>query len=65
VVRRVTLSIMIHPDSDLRFVSPDIGWGVAQPHGDILGERTEIEAALRDPSLLRIIQHHFPSLTPK
>jgi len=37
---------------------------VAQPPWDILSERTEIEAALRDPSLVRPIQHHFPSSTP-
>ena len=38
---------------------------VAQPLWDILFERDEIEAALRDPSLLRPIQHHFPSATRK
>ena len=38
---------------------------VAQPLWDILLERDEIEAALRDPSLLRPIQHHFPSATRK
>ncbi len=38
---------------------------VAQPLWDILTERNEIETALRDPSLLRPIQHHFPTATPK
>ena len=38
---------------------------VAQPLWDILYERDAIEAALRDPSLVRPIQHHFPSATRK
>ncbi len=38
---------------------------VAQPLWDILSERDEIEDALRDLSLLRPIQHHFPPATPK
>jgi hypothetical protein len=38
---------------------------VAQPLWDILSERDEVDAALADPSLLRLIQHHFPSAAPR
>jgi len=37
---------------------------VSQPLWSILSERTEIENALADPTLLRPIQHHFPKGSP-